>query len=271
MEKEFFADAFAIFPINSSKYKTMSALWAEFIGTLLLLLIGNGVVANVVLKGTKAQGDPGSWIMITTAWGLAVFVGVVVAGPYSGAHLNPVISLGLWLDGSLPTVLLLPYMGAQLAGAAVGTTINYIFHKPHYDLTTDGASIRGSFCTSPAITHTWSNLFSECVGAFVLMFVVFYITEGNIAYEDNDVPLGLGSVGALPVAFLVWVIGLGLGGTTGYAINPARDLGPRIMHQLLPIKNKIDSGWHYAWIPIVGPLSGGALAYFAKEFLLTTL
>jgi len=248
----------------------MSPFWAEFVGTFLLLFIGNGVVANVVLKNTKAQGDPGSWVMITTAWGLAVFVGVVVAGPYSGAHLNPAVTLGLWMDGAVDTATMWMYFGAQLLGAAAGTTMNYVFYKPHYDITDDGGAIRGSFCTAPAIKNTWNNFFSEALGAFVLVFVVFYFVGGTLEGESTT-PIGLGSIGALPVALLVWVIGLGLGGTTGYAINPARDLGPRIMHQLLPIKNKIDSGWAYAWIPVVAPLVGGALAWWIKELLSTTV
>lgn len=248
----------------------MSPFWAEFVGTFLLLFIGNGVVANVVLKNTKAQDDPGSWIMITTAWGLAVFVGVVVAGPYSGGHLNPAVTIGLWMDGAVDAATMCMYFGAQLLGAAAGTTMNYVFYKPHYDITDDGCAIRDSFCTAPAIKNTWNNFFGEALGAFVLVFVVFYFVEGTLEGESTT-PVGLGSIGALPVALLVWVIGLGLGGTTGYGINPARDLGPRIMHQLLPIKNKIDSGWDYVWIPVVGPLAGGALAWCIKELLLTTV
>lgn len=248
----------------------MSPFWAEFVGTFLLLFIGNGVVANVVLKNTKAQDDPGSWIMITTAWGLAVFVGVVVAGPYSGGHLNPAVTIGLWMDGAVDAATMWMYFGAQLLGAAAGTTMNYVFYKPHYDITDDGSAIRGSFCTAPAIKNTWNNFFGEALGAFVLVFVVFYFVEGTLEGESTT-PVGLGSIGALPVALLVWVIGLGLGGTTGYGINPARDLGPRIMHQLLPIKNKIDSGWDYAWIPVIGPLAGGAFAWCIKELLLTTV
>lgn len=248
----------------------MSPFWAEFVGTFLLLFIGNGVVANVVLKNTKAQDDPGSWIMITTAWGLAVFVGVVVAGPYSGGHLNPAVTIGLWMDGAVDAATMWMYFGAQLLGAAAGTTMNYVFYKPHYDITDDGSAIRGSFCTAPAIKNTWNNFFGEALGAFVLVFVVFYFVQGTLEGESTT-PVGLGSIGALPVALLVWVIGLGLGGTTGYGINPARDLGPRIMHQLLPIKNKIDSGWDYAWIPVIGPLAGGALAWCIKELLLTTV
>ncbi len=248
----------------------MSPFWAEFVGTFLLLFIGNGVVANVVLNNTKAQDDPGSWIMITTAWGLAVFVGVVVAGPYSGGHLNPAVTIGLWMDGAVDTATMWMYFAAQLLGAAAGTTMNYVFYKPHYDITDDGSAIRGSFCTSPAIRNTWNNFFGETLGAFVLVFVVFYFVGGTLEGESTT-PVGLGSIGALPVALLVWVIGLGLGGTTGYGINPARDLGPRIMHQLLPIKNKIDSSWDYAWIPVVGPLTGGALAWCIKELLLTTV
>ena len=249
----------------------MSEFWAELVGTALLLLIGNGVVANVVLKNTKGSADPGFWVMITTAWGLAVYVGVVVAGPYSGAHLNPVVTLALWLDDAMNSAQAIKYVLAQLCGAALGTTLNYLFYKPHYDLTTDSEAIRGSFCTSPAIRSNWNNLFGETVGAFVLMFVIFYITEGSTIVNDQETPIGLGSVGALPVALLVWVIGLGLGGTTGYAINPARDLGPRIVHQLLPIKHKKDSGWDYAWIPICGPLMGGALAFYVKELLLLSV
>ena len=248
----------------------MSPFWAEFVGTFLLLFIGNGVVANVVLNNTKAQDDPGSWIMITTAWGLAVFVGVVVAGPYSGGHLNPAVTIGLWMDGAVDAATMWMYFGAQLLGAAAGTTMNYVFYKPHYDITDDGSAIRGSFCTAPAIKNTWNNFFGEALGAFVLVFVVFYFVEGTLEGESTN-PVGLGSIGALPVALLVWVIGLGLGGTTGYGINPARDLGPRIMHQLLPIKNKIDSGWDYAWIPVIGPLAGGAFAWCIKELLLTTV
>ena len=227
----------------------MSAFWAEFMGTFLLLFVGNGVVANVVLKQTKAAGDPGSWIMITTAWGLAVYIGVVVAGPYSGAHLNPAVSLALWLNGDLTAGQLGSYAFAQLL---------------------DGGAIRGSFCTAPSFDKTWNNFLSEAMGTFVLVFVVFYISPASLE-ADPSIPIGLGSVGALPVALLVWVIGLGLGGTTGYAINPARDLGPRLMHQLLPIKNKIDSGWSYAWIPVVAPLTGAGLAWWVKELLLTTL
>lgn len=262
---------FRIFPTRTKLVTLMSALWAEFVGTFLLILVGNGVVANVVLKDTKGGSDPASWVIITTAWGLAVFIGVVVAGPYSGAHLNPAVTLALWLDASLPANLVLPYMLAQLAGAAAGTTVNYIFHKPHYDRTEDALAVRATFCTAPAIPHKASNFFSEFVGAFVLLFVIFYISDGAISTESGSTPVGLGSVGALPVALLVWVIGLGLGGTTGYAINPARDLGPRIMYQILPIKHKTDAGWHYSWIPVVAPLAGGGAAYFAKEFLLTTL
>lgn len=248
----------------------MSAFWAEFMGTFLLLFVGNGVVANVVLKQTKASSDPGSWIMITVAWGLAVYVGVVVAGPYSGAHLNPAVSMALWLNADLTTAQLGTYALAQLLGASAGTTLNYFFYKPHYDITKDGAAIRGSFCTAPSFDKTWNNFLSEAMGAFVLVFVVFYISPASLE-ADRIIPIGLGSVGALPVALLVWVIGLGLGGTTGYGINPARDLGPRIMHQLLPIKNKIDSGWSYAWIPVVAPLTGAALAWWIKELLLTTV
>ena len=159
----------------------MNQFWAEFVGTFLLLFVGNGVVANVLLKKTKGTGDPGSWVMITSAWGLAVYIGVVVAAPYSGAHLNPVVTLSLWLDGAVEGSNVGVYLLAQLLGAAAGTTMNYIFYKSHYDLTEDGEAIRSTFCTAPAIKNSWSNFFSETMGAFVLMFVIFYISDGVLS------------------------------------------------------------------------------------------
>ncbi|SCW42634.1 MIP/aquaporin family protein [Mucilaginibacter sp. NFR10] len=234
----------------------MSPFVAELIGTMLLILLGDGVVANVVLKDTK--GNNSGWIVITTAWGLAVFVGVVVAGPYSGAHLNPAVTIALAIAGKFAWANVVPYIIAQFAGACIGAFLVWVMYYDHFKRTNDQASILAVFCTGPAVRNYVSNIASEVIGAFVLLFTIFYIAGAEITPAKT--PIGLGSVGAIPVALLVWVIGLSLGGTTGYAINPARDLGPRFMHMLLPIKGKGTSDWAYAWIPIIGPLVGASIA-----------
>lgn len=226
---------------------------------MLLLLMGGGVVANVCLEKTKGYGA--GWLAITTAWALGVFIGVVVAGPYSGAHLNPAVSIGLAIGGTFPWSEVPVYILAQFLGAAAGALIVWLVYKDHFDATDDQGIKLGVFCTNPAISNPLINFLTEMVGAFVLMFVVFYITDGELTYDSNStLPIGLGSVGAIPVAFTVWVIGLSLGGPTGYAINPARDLAPRFMHMILPIKAKGSSHWEYAWIPGIAPLVGSALA-----------
>lgn len=234
----------------------MTAYIAEFIGTALLILLGNGVVANVVLKNTK--GNNSGWMVITTAWALAVFVGVVVAGPYSGAHLNPAVTIALALAQKFDWVKVPGYILSQLCGAMVGSFLVWVMYKDHFDATEDQGLKAAPFATSPAIRNLKSNLFSEIIGTFVLIFVIFYFTNAEMGAEKT--PVGLGSIGAIPVAFLVWVIGLALGGTTGYAINPARDLGPRIVHALIPMKGKGSSDWTYSWIPIAGPIIGASLA-----------
>ncbi|PYF75589.1 MIP/aquaporin family protein [Pedobacter nutrimenti] len=234
----------------------MTPFLAEFIGTALLILLGDGVVANVVLNETK--GNNSGWMVITTAWALAVFVGVTVAGPVSGAHLNPAVTLGLALTGQFAWSKVLAYILAQLLGAAMGAFLVWLMYRDHFNRNNPPAAILAVFSTGPAIRNYSSNLISEMIGTFVLVFTVFYISGAEII--PTKTPIGLGTVGAIPVAFLVWVIGLSLGGTTGYAINPVRDLGPRIMHALLPIKGKGSSDWAYAWIPIIGPLAGAALA-----------
>lgn len=234
----------------------MSPFMAELLGTMLMILLGDGVVANVVLKDTK--GNNSGWMVITTAWGLAVFVGVVVAGPYSGAHLNPAVTIALAIAGKFAWASVPMYIAAQFLGAFLGAFLVWAMYYDHFQRTNDPGSILAVYCTGPAVRNYASNIISEVIGAFVLLFTIFYISGAEITPTKTAV--GLGSVGALPVAFLVWVIGLALGGTTGYAINPARDLGPRIMHMLLPMKNKGISDWAYAWIPIVGPLVGASLA-----------
>lgn len=236
----------------------MNIFVAEFIGTALLIATGAGVVANVVLQKTKGHSTDG-WMVITTAWALGVFIGVVVAGPHSGAHLNPAVSVGLAVAGSFEWGLVPLYVIAQVLGAAFGSLIAWLVYKDHFDATPEPALKFAPFGTVPAIRNYPSNFFSEVVGTFVLIIVILYSTGATIE-DEAGTPIGLGSLGAIPVAFLVWAIGLALGGTTGYAINPARDLGPRIVHQLLPIKGKGGSDWAYSWVPILGPIAGAALA-----------
>ena len=234
----------------------MTAFIAELIGTGALVLLGNGVVANVVLTDTK--GHNSGWIVITTGWALAVYVGVVIATPFSGAHLNPAVTIAMATAGNLPWSSVLPFIVAQMLGAMIGAFLVWVMYRDHFNRTTDSWLQLAAFSTRPSIADNIPNLISELIGTFVLVFTVFFITGGEIV--ESKTKIGLGSIGALPVALLVWSIGLSLGGTTGYAINPARDLGPRIMHSLLPMKNKRNSNWGYAWIPVLGPILGGLLA-----------
>ncbi len=232
---------------------------AEFIGTSILLLLGAGVVANVSLKKTNAENQD-SWILITSAWGFAVFVAVFISTQYSGAHLNPAVTIGLAVAKKFSWSLVPQYLIAQLTGAMFGSWLAYLTYIDHFRETKDEDTVRSTFCTGPAIKNYKNNLFSEIIGTFVLVFGVLFIVGPNINIDGYNVEnFGLGSIDALPVGILVWVIGLALGGTTGYAINPARDLGPRIIHQLIPRKNK-KTEWGYSWIPVVGPSIGGVLA-----------
>ena len=234
----------------------MTPFIAEIIGTFLLMLLGCGVNANVVLKGTKGNGS--GWIVITTGWAFAVYIGVLVASPYSGAHINPAVSIGLAAAGEFPWANVPAYILAQFIGAMFAAFIVWLMHRDHFNNTPETELKLAVFSTSPAYPNTPLNLLSELVGTFVLVFAVLYFTDANI--QDSEEIIGLGSLGALPVAFVVWGIGLSLGGTTGYAINPARDLGPRIMHALLPIRDKGSNHWEYSWIPVVGPILGGVIA-----------
>lgn len=237
----------------------MSNFTAEFIGTALLILLGNGVVANVVLKQTK--GNNSGWIVITFGWAMAVFVGVFTVADYSGAHLNPAVTLGLAAAGVFEWGKVPAYILAQMLGGAFGAFLVWIFYRQHVALTEDKDAKLAIFATIPAIRSNVNNLLSEVVGTFVLVFAVLYIAGPSIVSPNlSDTEFGLGALGALPVGFLVLSLGLSLGGTTGYAINPARDLAPRLMHQLLPVANKRDSDWSYAWIPVVGPSLGAVLA-----------
>ena len=237
-----------------------SAFLGELFGTMTLILLGNGVVACVALKGSYGHGS--GWLVITTGWGLAVISGVVVAlAVGSNAHINPAVTIGVgvytgdWSNAGI-------YMTGQLLGATLGAVLVWLHYLPHWAGTDDQAGKRACFCTSPAIRHTPSNLLSEVIGTFVLVFVAAAI------FSDNLSPNGLApGFGPFLVGLLVWGIGLSLGGPTGYAINPARDLGPRIAHALLPIAGKGSSGWEYAPIPVLGPIIGAVLAGVAVSVL----
>jgi len=234
----------------------MTPFIAELIGTFFLILLGCGVNANGSLK--KTYGNNSGWIVIATGWAFAVYVGVVIATPYSGAHLNPAVTIGLAVAQKFAWSQVGLYIFAQFIGAMLGAFFVWLLYKNHFDATEDGNTKRGVFCNSPAIQDTLQNLLNEIVGTFVLVFTILYFTNATI--EDSESIIGLGSLGALPVAILVWSIGLSLGGTTGYAINPARDMGPRIIHALVPIKDKGSKGWIYSWIPVLGPILGAIVA-----------
>ena len=231
----------------------------EFLGTMILVLLGDGVCAACTLNKSKAQWA--GLVVITLAWGFAVMCGVFVAGPVSGAHLNPAVTLGLALAGLFPWAGVLPYIVAQMLGGFAGAVLVYAFYVDHFAATSDNPDgMLGCFCTMPAIEHKTVNFFSEFLATFVLVFVIMAIgTKGNTPMA-GDVPVGLGAVGAFPVTALIMSLGMSLGATTGYAMNPARDLSPRCAHAILPIRGKRDSGWGYSWIPVFGPLTGGAFA-----------
>lgn len=225
----------------------------EFIGTAILVLFGDGVVASNLLK--KSKGENGGWVVVTIAWGLAVMLGVFISGPYSGAHLNPAVTLGLAAAGTFSWSLVVPYIVAQMLGGFMGAVLVYLYYKDHYDATDDPAAKLATFCTAPAIRNYGRNLFSEIVGTFVLVFVIL-----ALSIDGNTSEVGMGALGAFPVAMLIIALGMSLGGTTGYAINPARDLAPRIAHAILPIKGKGFNDWEYSWVPVAGPIIGGFIA-----------
>jgi glycerol uptake facilitator protein len=234
----------------------MSAVLGELVGTMILIIFGAGVVAGVVLKGTKSEAS--GWIVITLAWGLGVAMGVYAVGEISGAHLNPAVTVGMALVGEFAWSQVPAYIGAQLAGAFIGATLVWLHYYPHWKNTQDTGAKLAVFATDPAIKHTPGNYFSEVLGTFVLVL-------GILAIGANEFTQGLNP---LIVGLLIVVIGLSLGGTTGYAINPARDLGPRIAHAVLPIFGKGESNWQYAWIPVAGPIIGGGLGalFYAAVF-----
>ena len=228
----------------------------ELIGTAFLILLGDGVVANVLLH--KTNGHNSGYIVITLGWAMAVFVGVYVSAAQSGAHLNPAITLALATIGKFDWALVPVQIAGQFCGAMLGALLVWMAYKQHFDESPDVDVKLAVFCNRPAIPNIAFNLATEIIGTFALVFGVLFITGADA---------GLRSLDALPVALLVLGIGLSLGGPTGYAINPARDLGPRIMHFILPIKNKGNSGWGYSWIPVVGPVIGGILAALVFKML----
>lgn len=236
----------------------MSQFWGEMVGTMILILFGGGVVAGNVLKFSK--GENGGWVVVTIAWGLAVAMGAYAVGDISGAHLNPALTIAFASIGDFPWADVPVYIAAQMIGAIIGAALVYIAYLPHWKATADADLKLAVFSTSPAIRHLPSNLIAEMIGTFALVL-------GILAIGANEFTEGLNP---LIVGTLIIAIGMSLGGPTGYAINPARDLGPRIAHFLLPIPGKRDSDWSYAWVPIVGPIVGGVFgALFYKQFFLS--
>lgn len=230
----------------------MNPYLAELLGTMVLILMGDGVCACSSLEKSKGKGA--GWIVITMAWGFAVMCGVFVAGPYSGAHLNPALSVGLAIAGMFDWALVPGYIAAQLAGSFAGALLVYVFYKDHYDATECPDTKLGTFCTMPAIEgHKVRNLFCEILGTWFLVFMILMFSA-----KGNE---GLAGIAPLPVTMLIMAIGMSLGGATGYAINPARDLPPRIAHAIVPFRStKRDSGWGYSWVPVVGPFLGATAA-----------
>jgi glycerol uptake facilitator len=236
----------------------MNAFLGELFGTSLLVTLGDGVVANVVLSKTK--GHQSGWIVICLGWAMAVYTGVFVSAPYSTAHLNPAVSIGLAMAGKFDWSLVPLYILAQMLGSMMGAFFVWLAYRQHFDETADVSMKLAVFCTGPSIRNNFYNLLTEMIGTFVLVFGVLFILGPTLKLNGATGDLGLGAIGALPVGLLVLGIGLSLGGPTGYAINPARDLGPRIMHFFLPIGKKGGSDWNYSWIPVMGPILGALLA-----------
>lgn len=223
----------------------MNIYLAEFLGTMLIILLGEGVVAGVVLKGTKSENA--GWLTICIAWGLAVTMGIYAAGEVSGAHLNPAITIALAAIGQFDWTLVIGYCAAQFAGAFTGAVLVWFYYQPYWKNTPDAATKLAVFSTAPAIRNTFSNFMSEVIATMLLVFAILFIGVNEFTHGLKPLVVGL----------LIVSIGLSLGGTTGFAMNPARDLGPRIAHALLPIHGKGSSDWGYAWIPVAGPIVGG--------------
>jgi glycerol uptake facilitator protein len=234
----------------------MSAFLAEIIGTAFILLFGCGVVAGVILKGSKANG--GGWIVITFAWAIGVTFGIYASGQFSGAHLNPAVTIALAAAGKFPWEKVPMYILAQFIGAMIGAGAVFLAYYPHWEATEDGPTKLAVFSTGPAIKNTGANFICEFIATFILLFTIMVI--GANKYSEG--------LGPIVVGILILGLGLSFGGPTGYALNPARDLGPRIMHALLPIKGKGSSDWGYSWIPVVAPICGGVCGALAAVAML---
>lgn len=234
----------------------MSSYLGEFLGTLLLVLIGDGVVAGALLKGSKSENA--GWLTIVIGWGLAVTMAIYAVGQFSGAHINPAVTLAMAYSGNFPWGQVPGYCLAQIAGAFTGGVLVWIHYQPHWSKTEDEAAKLAVFCTGPAIRSTWNNLVSEILGTMVLTFGLLSIGANKFTEGLNPLVVGL----------LIITIGLGLGGTTGFAINPARDLGPRLAHFVLPVHGKGTSDWSYSWIPVVGPVVGGLTGAWLFDILI---
>ena len=246
----------------------MNSIFAELIGTFIMMSLGLGVVANLNLKNTYASNEGSKWMLLTSAWGFAVFFGIIVAGQFSGGHLNPAVTVGLAVANKFEWSQVPSYIFAQFLGAMAGAIAAYVFYRDHIKLTQDEKVIKGCFSTGPAIRNTTSNFISECLGTFILVFLIFFVATPILTIEGlENIQYGIGSMDAFPVGVLVWLIGMALGGTTGYAINPARDLGPRIIYTLMRGK-KAKPDWSYAWIPVLAPIVGGLFAGVVYKFLM---
>lgn len=239
----------------------MQIFLSEFIGTALMLLFGGGVVANVLLE--KSKGQNAGWLVITLGWAMAVFIGVYSSLHFNGqGHLNPAVTIAFALIHKIQTADILPFIAGQFSGAMCGATLVWLFYRGHFTETTNADLKLAVFCTAPALRQSANNVMAEVIGTFALVFCALCISPAATK---------LGSLDALPVSFLVLGIGLCLGGPTGYGINPARDLGPRIVHFILPIPGKRDSDWSYSWIPVLGPIAGGALAALCYQWFATAI
>jgi len=246
----------------------MNSIFAEFIGTFTMMSLGLGVVANLNLKNTYANNEGSKWMLLTSAWGFAVFFGVIVAGKFSGAHLNPAVTMGMAITNKFAWSQVISFVISQFLGSISAAVLIYIFYIDHIRATESEITIKKCFSTTPAIRNFKNNFFSEFIASFFLVFLIFFIAKPSIKIEGIEtLQFGIGSMDAFPIGVLVWVLGMALGGTTGYAINPARDLGPRIIYTLLRGK-KAKPDWSYAWIPVMAPIVGGLIAGIVYIFLI---
>ncbi len=248
----------------------MSPILAEFIGTTVLVIFGNGVVANVLL--TRTKGHNSGWVVITAGWAMGVFIGVFCSQSISGAHLNPAVTLAMAAAGDFAWSRVAGYVVAQMLGGVLGGSLVWLFYREHFKVTEDAGAKLACFCTAPNIRNLPQAFFCEALGTFLLVLPIFLMTPATLKMPAgsgtaSEVAIGLGTLGAIPVGLIVLAIGLSLGGATGYAINPARDLGPRLAHAFLPVPGKRDSDWSYALVPVAGPVAGGLLAALVHCFL----